>query len=74
MNTPVYKDRIIKNLHKDSVRDKVLSGELKREDADNENVYEFLTLLALEKKDIQTKSFDPITLEDWKIVVKKAKK
>ena len=74
MNTPAYNDKIIINLHKNSVRDKILRGELIREDVNNENVHEFLSLLVLEKKEIKTKNFDPMTLEGLKSVVKKVKK
>ena len=74
MNAPACNDKIIKNLHKDSVRDKILRGELTREDVDNENVCEFLSLLALETKEIKTKTFNPMTLEGLKSAIKKSKK
>ena len=44
-NTPVYRDKITKVLHRDEVREKVLDGKLKREDIDNSDLFHFLKLL-----------------------------
>ena len=42
MSTQACKDKIIKSLDKDYARDKTLKGELRKEDADREEVLEFL--------------------------------
>ena len=43
--TKIYQDRIYKNIKKDIIRNKILSGNLSYKDCDNENVYQFLKLL-----------------------------
>ena len=40
-----YKDRIYMQLKIDQIRDKILNGELERVSCDNNDVFEFLTLL-----------------------------
>ena len=70
-----YRDKIMKSLYKDKIRDKVLGGILKREEVENSDVYEFLELLTSEYKDsISTKVFTPIIVEDWQKVVKRTKR
>ena len=41
-NTPAYRDRITRMMHKSEIRDKVLNGTLKREEIDNSDLYDFL--------------------------------
>jgi len=40
-----YKDKIYKKLPINKVRNKILTGRIRRQDFDDENVYEFFTLL-----------------------------
>ena len=44
-NTRVYQDRIYDQFKEDNKRDKILKGELKRQDYDNKNVFDLLKLL-----------------------------
>jgi len=44
-NTKVYQDKIYKQLNKDIMRDKILNGELERQDCVDEVVYQLLRLL-----------------------------
>ena len=44
-NIPVYNDIIYKQLLINEVRDKILSGQLEREDCTNKEVFHFLLLL-----------------------------
>ena len=64
--TPAYNDKIIKNLHKEEIRDKILKGKLQKEDVDDDHVYEFLKLLQNENKELPTKEFRPMALEHWR--------
>ena len=72
--TAAHNDRLIKNLHKDEIRDRILKGELKKQDTDCSNIFDFMQLLQNKNKSISTKQFQPITIEDWKSVVKQAKR
>ena len=47
------------------MRDKIIDGKLKVEDCNNEEVYEFLKLLASETPQQSNRIFQPITNEDW---------
>jgi len=40
-----YKDKIYKKLPINKVRNKILTGQIRRQDFDDENVYEFFILL-----------------------------
>ena len=74
-DTKVYKNRIIKALNQNEIRDKILKGTITKDEVNDKDVYDFLRLLALPNgQEITTKKFDPITLEDWKYVVKKSKR
>ena len=64
METEACKNRITRNLHKDSIRDKMLTGKLSQEEVGSDNVYRFLALLHIGKKEIDAKRFRPITIED----------
>ena len=54
----------IKNLHKDCIRDKMLTREISEEDVDNKNIFNFLKLLNAGKNKIETKRFKSMTMED----------
>ena len=73
--TAVYKNRIVKLLNKDEIREKILKGTLTREEVQDDNVYNFLKLLRNEERwTNNNKELDPITLEDWKAVVQRSKR
>ena len=74
LKTEAYDDKIIRSLKKEKVRDKILKGEIRREDVDNEDVFEFLKLLEIKDKTLPTKTFNPINMKDWRIVVKGSNK
>ena len=56
-----YIDRIHYKLRQDEVRDKVLKGELKEEDYDYAEVYQFLNLLRQDRNQENTKTCKEIT-------------
>ena len=73
--TAAYKNKIIKALNKDEVRDKILEGTLTKDDVQHNDVHDFLKLLITHKgRKINTREFEPITIEDWKAVVKRSKR
>ena len=70
-----FKDKIYMQLKLDQIRDKILKGKLKRVSCDNDDVFEFLTLLKkLGGYEQNSNGMDDITDEEWIRVVKKAKK
>ena len=69
LKTEAYDDKIIESLKKEKVRDKILKGEIKRKDIDNEDVFEFLKILEIKDKTLSTKKFNPINMKDWRILV-----
>ena len=70
MKTEAYSDKIIKCVKKENAKDKILKGEIKKEDVDNEDILEFLKLLEMRDKTLCATTFNPIIIEDWRIVVK----
>ena len=74
MKTSAYNDKLIQSLHINEIRDKILKGELKEQDTDDRNIYEFMKLLKKNQHAPNTTQFKPITLEEWKTVVKRSKK
>jgi len=63
--TAVYKNKIIKALNKDEVRDKILEGTLTKDDVQHNDVHDFLKLLITHKgRKINTREFEPITIEN----------
>ena len=53
------------------MRDRILKGELRRDECTNEDIFEFLMLL--ERTGVNnnnTAEYRPITCEKWKIVIK----
>jgi len=44
-NTIAYKDKIYSKLQDDKVKDKILNGQLRKEDYDHEDIYNFLKLM-----------------------------
>jgi len=51
-----------------------LKGELKWEDCDSKDVYEFLSLLKQLKNIRYTNQFNTINIEEWRTMVKRSKK
>ena len=66
-DTIVYRDKIYNKLRDDHVRDKILAGNLNREECDDERMYQFLKLL---KKLEMRRNHKEITMVDWERVVK----
>ena len=61
-------------MYKSEIRDKILEGVLKKEDVDNEDLYDFLELLKLnEKQKKMNNEFKAMTIEDWRTIMKKCK-
>ena len=54
INTAAYNDKLTKNLHKDKTGDKILAGELNRQDTGNVHLYEFMKLLKNTTRSIHT--------------------
>jgi len=72
-NIRIYKDKIYPKLVKDSIRDKILGEKLQSNDCNNNNVYQFLSLLQqTQPKD--TINYKPITTDERRYAVKRAKK
>ena len=65
-DTVVYNDKIYLQLEDDKVRDKILQGGLYREDCDNPNVFEFLSLLKLLPNREQNRPYKLIIKEEWR--------
>ena len=68
LQTPVYKDKIYLNLLKDEIREKILNNTLYRNDIDNEEVYNFLKLLKIEKSS-EKAEFKDISFKEWRHIV-----
>ena len=66
-NIIVYRNKIYDKLREDHVRDKILAGNLNREECDDERMYQFLKLL---KKPETRQNHKEITTVDWERVVK----
>ena len=71
-NTDMYKDKIYEKLQKENIREKILNGQLQRNDCDSEKVYRFLKLL---KRGANTpnkdRSIEFVKVGDWVKEVKK---
>ena len=55
------------------MRDKILIGEVNREDCDSNEVFEYLELLK-QPEYMNTTQYKAITLEEWTRVIKQLKK
>ena len=69
----MYKDKIYKILRNDRTRNKILEGKLRRDDCDNEQVYQFLKLLKVPERQ-RCQCNKVITEENQIKVVKQSKK
>jgi len=69
----IFKDKIYATLQKDRMRNKILRGQLREEDYNNKEVFEFLKLLVNQNQRNEP-AFKPITEEDWIREVKRSKK
>jgi len=69
-----YKDKIYAELDRDDIRNKILRGQLEREQCSSEEVWEFLRLLKTPTRQQERIRSDKITKEEWIEKVKKAKK
>lgn len=69
----VYNDRIFKALANESIRDRVLKGELTEEECDGKNVHDFLMLVARNECILHEK-YKPIEYGEWVKVVKRSKR
>jgi len=74
--TIVYQDKIYAELDRDDIRDKILNGQLEREQCNSEDVWKFLKLLKtpITQRERNQTHHSNITAEEWKEKVKKAKK
>ena len=62
--TPIYNDKIYKELQENSTRDEILLGIMPREQCNSKEVHKFLKLLKLlPGREINTR-FEPITLQE----------
>ena len=73
MHSKVVGDKIYPLLYQEEMKEKILTGKLEREDFDNANVFQFLSLLQADLEFLNL-SYKPITIEEWKKVVKVSKK
>ena len=71
--TNIFKDKIYATLQQDRMRNKILRWQLREEDCDNKEVFEFLKLLVNQTQSNEL-AFKPITEEDWIREVKRSKK
>ena len=69
-----YKDKVHNTLRDNKVRERILKGEIQREDCDNDNMYYFLKLLKQPKGICQNTTCGDITTEQWMKVAKKSKR
>ena len=67
-----YQDKIYNKLINKSIQKKILNGSLESNEYDHPEVYQFLKLLTQEK--YTEYRYQPITIEEWKTVVRKLKK
>ena len=72
--TKVYEDKMLYRLKEDEMGNKTLQEKLEREDCDDKDVFAFLSLLKQLEYQKLKEHFNPITEEEWKGIVKKAKK
>jgi len=72
--TEIYRDRIYQKLGEEKVRDRILKGDLTREECDHENIFEFLKLLKQTSRIRRNRNNDEITAEQWIKVVKQSKR
>ena len=68
-----YQDKIYNKLQENNTRDKILAGQLTPEDCDNEEVFEFLSLLKNPQQNNKP-PYEPITEDKWIEEVKRSKK
>ena len=71
LETALYQDDIHDQLLDDKIRDKVLGGKLGREDVDDEDLLEFLSMLKT-KDYYKRPQFTNFELPEWKAVVKRS--
>lgn len=75
MELRAYKDKIYVELKHDNIRDKILNGSLRRDEYDDDDVYEFLKLLKRRGGYVaESNKIVVITEKKWILTVKKAKK
>ena len=72
--TKVYNDKIYNELKEDRVRNRILKGQLRREDCDDEDVFEFLSLLKQLENWEQKNEFQLISEEEQVESMKRAEK
>ena len=65
-----HRDNTCKKLRKNCVRDRMLKGQLNREECDDEKVHEFLKLLKRPTEDRRDQEEKIITEKDWIKVIK----
>ena len=68
------KDKICKKLRKDETRNKVLNGDTRKEDCDDERVHRSLKLLKVPSRRVRQQRSVEITTEKWKKIVMQSKK
>ena len=72
-DSDIYNDKIHHSLKDDNVRDKILKGEITREDCDSNNIYEFLKLLK-KPNEVSSRQKKSASADDWIKVAKLSKK
>jgi hypothetical protein len=73
-SSKAYKDKIYKKLCHDSVRNKILNGELEVEDCDDVDVYDMLKLLKRTNQNSHEDNWRDINELEWETVVRKSKR
>jgi len=69
-----FRDKIYKELKKDSMRNKILDGTINENECDDERIYQFLKLLKRQQREEWNINENEITKEKWIKVVKQSKK
>ena len=69
-----YKDKIYDKLRRNPIRNKILSGTLRRDECDDERVYRFLKLLKQDGRSEYRRNRSEICDQDWIRVVRKSKR
>jgi len=75
LQSKMYKDRIYNYLLENEMRDRILNGNLCRDEYDNNDIFNFLLLLKRNfTNSYSTTIYQPIIIDEWKEIVKKAKR
>jgi len=61
MEIKLHQDKIYKSLQNNEVRDRILNKDLRREEYEDQDIFNFFTLLKRNKENQISKDYEPIT-------------